>query len=85
MTTKEDREQIKSFVDNEAMFKAVERVLNPTDEELAMDVQTALDDAAFGRAVKAWVGARELVKTRLAELRRIASTNPQRQPQNEAR
>ena len=83
MTSKEERDQIKAFVENEVMFAAIERILLP-EEAIAAGLPLA-DDAEYGRAVRAWVGARELVKARLAELRRIASTNPQPQPKNEAR
>lgn len=60
MISKDDREQIKAFVDNPAMFAAVTRVLNPV-EEIASGLPIQ-DDAEYGRAVRAWVGARELVK-----------------------
>lgn len=83
MTSKEDMQLIRAFVSNQPMFEAVMRVLQPS-EEIAMGVPHD-DDAEYGRAVKAWVGARDLVRARIADLRRIASGNPQPAPQNEAR
>lgn len=84
MISKEDRKQIKAFVENKPMLEAVGRVLLP-DEPFAIGVDFDKDDAEYGRAVKAWVGAREIIEVRIADLLRIASSNPQPAPKNEAR
>ena len=84
MISKEDRAQIAIFIGNQPMMDAVKRVLLP-EEPLATDLDPSRDDAEYGRAVKAWVGARKLITDRFAELGRIASSNPQPPQQNEAR
>lgn len=75
--------QIRAFVANKAMFEAVCSVLQPA-EEFGLGVVDQ-DDAEYGRSVRVWVGARDLIKARIAELKRLASTNPQPPTQNQAR
>jgi len=82
--TQQDREQIRAFIGNPAMVAAVESVLIPEQDPTA-GVDTKLDDAEYGRAVKANVLADEKMRARFAELQRIASSNPQPAPVNEAR
>ncbi len=80
--TKEEQAQIKAFIDNPVMSAAVFRVLLP-DEEIAAGVPIQ-DDAEYGRAVKAWVGARDLVRARINDLKRMAR-NPQDKPRDDLR
>jgi hypothetical protein len=84
MISKEDQQQIKAFVANPAMVEAVRRVLLP-ERDVALEADLALDDAMYGRLVKARVIADTMLRDRFAELQRIASSNPQPAPKNEAR
>jgi hypothetical protein len=81
--TDQEKVYIKAFVENAPMFEAVRKVLLP-DEEFASGIPIA-DDAEYGRAVRAWVGARDLVRNRFNDLKRIASGNPQPNVGNGAR
>lgn len=80
----QDQLQIKAFIENQPMADAVRRVLMG-EEEFACSIETTFDDALYGRAVKVWVSARALMRSRFDELTRIASRNPQPPPRNEAR
>jgi len=81
--TDEEMRLIKSFVENKPIYEAVCRVLLQ-EEVIAHDIPDQ-DDAAYGRAVRVWVKARELINERLVQLVRISSTNPQPSPMNHAR
>jgi hypothetical protein len=85
--TQAQQDQIRAFVANGPMKDAVLAVL--LDEEQAADsfntIDRAIDDAEFGRKVKVWAEARALVRSRFDDLARIASSNPQAVPENQAR
>ncbi|MBX3498113.1 MAG: hypothetical protein KF889_01615 [Alphaproteobacteria bacterium] len=80
----DQQRQIRAFIENKPMAAAVLAVLMPDDEELGAGVPLA-DDAEYGRAVKVWRGARDLMRERVSELERIAFRNPQPVPSNPAR
>jgi hypothetical protein len=81
------QDQIRAFVANGPMKDAVLAVL--LDEEQGADsfgeIDRAIDDAEYGRKVKVWAETRALVRSRFEELARIASSNPQAVPENQAR
>ena len=84
MTSKQDEQQIKALMANNAMVEAVKRVMLPESETLDA-IDDHLDDAEYGRRVRVFREVRKLISDRFATLARIASNNPQPEPQNEAR
>ena len=90
--TPEQRQHIKAFVDNQPMFEAVRGVLlqgmlGPkfASENWVFAVDDKLDDAAFGNEVKITRKALQWLDRGLNDMKRIASSNPQPAPKNEAR
>ena len=82
--SKHQIDQIKAFIGNQPMVDAVLAVLTPERDE-ALETNIDLDDAQYGRLVKARVIATTILNERVVVLRRIASNNPQPAPKNEAR
>jgi hypothetical protein len=80
--TDNEREQIKAFINNPAMSAAVFKALLPLED---FGDRPDLPDAEYGRALRVWIGTRDLVRARIEDLKRIASGNPQAKPVNEAR
>lgn len=76
--------QVRLFLANKSMVEAVCAALLP-DEPFAEGVDKTKDDAEYGRAVKVWIGTRDLIEQRFAQLKQLSSTNPQPAQENPSR
>lgn len=87
MISKEDREQIKAFVDNKSMAEAVTKaVLTSIAKQGHVDlIDTTLDDAEYGRAVKANALATKWLTAALSELHQLTAKPSKPDPKNSSR
>jgi hypothetical protein len=90
--TPEQRQLIKAFVENEPMFNAVRDVLLQgmlgdkfASENWVFGIDEKLADDAYGNQVKTTTKALQWLNRGLNDMKRIASSNPQPAPINEAR
>lgn len=87
MMTEDERRQIKAFIENKPMAEAVSKALMETLAAKADNeaIDTTLDDAQYGRAVKATVLASSWFREAFASLAQIGSSKSADNPPNQAR
>ena len=90
--SKEDKALLQAFAENKPMFDAVRRVLLSgmigSDFEKVnwvWNIDKSLSDSAYGKEVKITRKALEWINGGFDEIARLAPTNPQPDPVNEAR
>ncbi|MBS4082923.1 MAG: hypothetical protein KGZ73_05180 [Rhizobiales bacterium] len=93
--TKEERDLIKSFIENKPLVKAVKSILlqgiypDANSKALSLhwvfNINPHLDDAEFGRHVKVTAEALRTVEAAFTQMEQIANSSAPKKTVNEAR